>query len=652
MDGSDNGFSSSTSSKPSPIQKFSQIGESDENCLNYDKMAWQNPKKPPTKHFMSPTISTASKAATPRKKILAERNEESLIFSNTHHQKAPNLDSRSFYVNLGVDGSDRSSSPLMPVYNRVSESDEDYEQNSFVSDSSSKPYDPLRNYLSPRPKFLRYKPNRRREIFLGQENERGERKEDGYGVKRNVVSFDFQRKEDSSSEDARSPSASSSQDGFVRKEDDDHIIKKSDDSDDADEEFEEFEGDEEEGKCLNLKAAVKFFLVFVTLFHSTLFISSMNSPTPSPTQQAISGLKNRYDKIHNHTFELATVKLFEGKGTKMADGFEKGLLESTDELGEVVEMQIEQSKAVCAHELDEAEEEVPETANGEEDVYDEELEKKEGDETAESDYYVDDHNTETTMEGSDQLNGTETEEIAEKFESSSNSENEADGCSSIKDEPIEDEAKIEAIQGISIDGESKMEHSKTELIQVTVIGIVLFFMIIATSVLGFHFRHKKTYANQSVSIEKQLPKSVLAEKTKTGPVEEPVLPPNMEEHVEKVESFANASHLIHSIEESSKDFYQIRAPTVELLGELVVGESNNSASQENEMMRSKARTVSSQAQASASEFSSTNSPSYGSFTAEKKILRRREDGEVKTVVVTKTPVRRSSRIHNRAVMSP
>ncbi|GMQ08478.1 hypothetical protein CsSME_00052190 [Camellia sinensis var. sinensis] len=487
---------------------------------------------------------------------------------------------------------------------------------------------------------------------LLQESERGERKEDGYGVKRNVVSFDFQRKEDSSSEDARSPSASSSQDGFVRKEDDDHIIKKSDDSDDADEEFEEFEGDEEEGKCLNLKAAVKFFLVFVTLFHSTLFISSMNSPTPSPTQQAISGLKNRYDKIHNHTFELATVKLFEGKGTKMADGFEKGLLESTDELGEVVEMQIEQSKAVCAHELDEAEEEVPETANGEEDVYDEELEKKEGDETAESDYYVDDHNTETTMEGSDQLNGTETEEIAEKFESSSNSENEADGCSSIKDEPIEDEAKIEAIQGISIDGESKMEHSKTELIQVTVIGIVLFFMIIATSVLGFHFRHKKTYANQSVSIEKQLPKSVLAEKTKTGPVEEPVLPPNMEEHVEKVESFANASHLIHSIEESSKDFYQIRAPTVELLGELVVGESNNSASQENEMMRSKARTVSSQAQASASEFSSTNSPSYGSFTAEKKILRRREDGEVKTVVVTKTPVRRSSRIHNRAVMSP
>uniref|UniRef100_A0A0V0HUM2 Putative ovule protein n=1 Tax=Solanum chacoense TaxID=4108 RepID=A0A0V0HUM2_SOLCH len=50
----------------------------------------------------------------------------------------------------------------------------------------------------------------------------------------------------------------------------------------------------------------------------------------------------------------------------------------------------------------------------------------------------------------------------------------------------------------------------------------------------------------------------------------------------------------------------------------------------------------------------TDSPSYGSFTAEKKILKKKveKDGEeIKKVMLT-TPVRRSSRIRDRIGMSP
>ncbi|KAI3767206.1 hypothetical protein L2E82_17294 [Cichorium intybus] len=54
-----------------------------------------------------------------------------------------------------------------------------------------KPYDPINNYLSPRPKFLQYNPDQRRKILVLQENEEsveegednvnkeGEREEEG-----------------------------------------------------------------------------------------------------------------------------------------------------------------------------------------------------------------------------------------------------------------------------------------------------------------------------------------------------------------------------------------------------------------------------------------------------------------------------------------
>ncbi|KAI9161586.1 hypothetical protein LWI28_004909 [Acer negundo] len=79
MDCSDRKSVSSSSSsthviKPSSTSKPSV---SDENYQSNSENGANPPPSPPTKHFMSPTISAASKAIAPRKKILAERNENS-----------------------------------------------------------------------------------------------------------------------------------------------------------------------------------------------------------------------------------------------------------------------------------------------------------------------------------------------------------------------------------------------------------------------------------------------------------------------------------------------------------------------------------------------------------------------------------------------
>ncbi|XP_057474039.1 uncharacterized protein LOC130762420 [Actinidia eriantha] len=267
MEGSDKGFSSSTPSKPSSIPKFSTTGGTNENDQNYDKIGSksQNPKKSPMKHFMSPTISAASKVQAPRKKILAERNEIS-NFSYTHLHDTPNLDSKP-----------------------SSESGDD-EQNNSVSDSSSKSYDPFTNYLSPRPKFLRYKPNRRREIFLSQENEILKEK-DRSGVKA----------DSSVGVSGHSSLIPTLQEGSDKQEDEEITVMTENDRDaDADEEIEEFEKE----NCLTLKGVLKFLLVLAILFSSTLYISSMNSS--SPPLQGIRGLKDGYCEIYNHTLEVAT----------------------------------------------------------------------------------------------------------------------------------------------------------------------------------------------------------------------------------------------------------------------------------------------------------------------------------------------------------
>ena len=104
---------------------------------------------------MSTTISAASKAIGPKKKILAERNEAlEPSFLETDSKKISILDNPN--ESLSQWNGDK--------------------EDVLVADSSSRAYDPLTNYLSPRPQFLRYKPNRQRcrVIFCGRENGDGE----------------------------------------------------------------------------------------------------------------------------------------------------------------------------------------------------------------------------------------------------------------------------------------------------------------------------------------------------------------------------------------------------------------------------------------------------------------------------------------------
>ncbi|MFS7965440.1 hypothetical protein Hanom_Chr09g00762271 [Helianthus anomalus] len=89
---------------------------------------------------MSPTISAANKASVPKKKILGERNET--------------LDAVEQHFGL------------KPMTCSVVDSDDDAERD-FVG---SKPYDPVKNYVSPKPNFLRYNPDMRRKILSQQEN--------------------------------------------------------------------------------------------------------------------------------------------------------------------------------------------------------------------------------------------------------------------------------------------------------------------------------------------------------------------------------------------------------------------------------------------------------------------------------------------------
>lgn len=253
MEGSSvKGFTSSTPTKSQHIQKSGETNENDQ----MDSSKLQNPKKAAVKHFMSPTISAATKAAAvPRKKILAERNEASPIISGTGRS---------------VRSSDNS------TYQIDDDDDDDEEQKTFDADSSlRKPYDPLTNYLSPRPKFLRYNPNRRNKIFLHGGNEAMERK-DGFGGIKTSVSFDSQK--------AVGEETPSEEEGSVKE--DEERMDKSEGNHNDDEEVEEIEEFEEETRW-SLKGVLKFLLVLGTLILSTSYICSMNSPNPSPIQEAI-----------------------------------------------------------------------------------------------------------------------------------------------------------------------------------------------------------------------------------------------------------------------------------------------------------------------------------------------------------------------------
>ncbi|MFS7974314.1 hypothetical protein Hanom_Chr09g00867201 [Helianthus anomalus] len=207
----------------------------------------------PSRNFMSPTISAANKASLPKKKILGERNNETLDAVEQHFRSKP----------------------------VKCDSDDDVERD-FVG---LKPYDPVKNYLSPRPKFLRYNPDRRRKILSLQENVEG----------RVEVSTDF---------DAGSvgiPELQDSCSGQEYAEEARDVSSKSEDesgdecgSEDDEEEMVEFVED----RCCSVKGFFKFVFVAIALVLMTQAICSMNTPSPSHSLDSGWGLNGSLSHVY------------------------------------------------------------------------------------------------------------------------------------------------------------------------------------------------------------------------------------------------------------------------------------------------------------------------------------------------------------------
>lgn len=152
----------------------------------------------PSKNFMSPTISAVSKInPSPRKKILSEKNELSRSFDKSHHHVTQVRSSVTFCDVVSFIGEEDKDKDQIFIGEKKKEEEEeeshdvtvtDMDDSSFdVSpltasvpftfpafeanevDASVTPYDPKKNYLSPRPQFLHYSPNPRIECKLLEE---------------------------------------------------------------------------------------------------------------------------------------------------------------------------------------------------------------------------------------------------------------------------------------------------------------------------------------------------------------------------------------------------------------------------------------------------------------------------------------------------
>ncbi|CAH1422674.1 unnamed protein product [Lactuca virosa] len=237
-------FTSSNSIKPSSVTdtSFNYAGGNNENELN-PEMASRLKKQSPTKNFMSHTICTTNKATVLKKKILGERNETLDVNEQPSLRRSSSFDSKSV------------KSPV-------------------VVDHVQKPYDPVNNYLSPRPKFLRYNPNRRRMVSVLHGNEESVRSSNSFeapGMELGADSYGFV---DSCSQ---------------KEEQTLDLINNEGECEEEEEEEEEIEfGDDE--RFWNLKGFLKFIAVVIAVIYTTQAICSMDSPTPFHTVETWSNV--------------------------------------------------------------------------------------------------------------------------------------------------------------------------------------------------------------------------------------------------------------------------------------------------------------------------------------------------------------------------
>ncbi|GER39492.1 vesicle transport v-SNARE family protein [Striga asiatica] len=267
---------SKSASSPKSPKIVSGVNDENDSTQSNVYPNFHNQKKAASKHFMSTTVSAASKAAPLRRKILSERDENSVEPGfGTHKTSYPNK-------------------KQIPRNTRPN----------FPNQSSLKAYDPLKNYLSPRPKFLRFNPNRRREIFSRLEKEELSDSSDS----REVNSEESDSRE-VNSEEVEDYSLSTLKGSPVKPEREENNRICDDDDDYYGDEDEE-EGDEEEieekGWCFR-GLIVKFVLILIACAVSTLYICTMNLG------------KDGLSTIKRQSFEVTGVKMWGSGGYVRAE---------------------------------------------------------------------------------------------------------------------------------------------------------------------------------------------------------------------------------------------------------------------------------------------------------------------------------------------
>ncbi|KAL1538296.1 hypothetical protein AAHA92_27056 [Salvia divinorum] len=598
-----------------------------------------------------------------------------------------------------------------------------------VCDSSVKVYDPLTNYLSPRPRYLRFNPNRRREILERLEKELNNSldSEEASGDEEIVDSslsplkgsddgndIDcYEVKEEEGIEEivdsSRSPLKESDveqRNGGISDEDNGSVVDGY--------EGEEEEEMEEKGECVRGMLKLLFTLVACLLLTSYMF--PMNSPRDSTTFSGV--------VIKNETVEVFSVDLSGNGFSEVEYGGGNSVEEAevevesyceTDESTEaqIVEYlewnenvdsednsieEVEVEEANCGENDESIEAEIAEYLGWDEkemfenENVDGEDEQFDGVRDARFEFRVDesehllDAKTDENVDGGilldmevvpsyaglDEDNVYE-DEVAETENLISPESVDSEDDSSNPLEPVLEETPMESkgtdetgsvqelvgsqeelsgsvdhdVGDVHDDAEVGMEKSQWNTV---IAGVSALLLVVSTSLaIVYHSRQQSRRGTSS----KEEPKQKLAVEGNANPV----LFPSIDR---KVEFLARASLPSHSMREAPRELSRhIHAPTVELIGEIVVGQPRNS-----ENSRDSATTLSRKpgsrpqvapapSQPSSVELHpSASSTSSGSFTTERKTLKK-ERGQIREAMIVPTPVRRSSRLRNRpAVMSP
>ncbi|XP_049396307.1 uncharacterized protein LOC125860400 [Solanum stenotomum] len=644
-------LSSSTSSAV-PDRSLSGSRESNENEQPLNQ-------KPMTKNFMSPTISAASKASIPiKKKILAERNELSTTCETLPH-KASNSTSH------------RSGKLPIASYSYASESENDQENNSVV-DSSYKPYDPLTNDLGPRPKYLRYQPNRRRGTFLDPQKSDG----DQVSLQQTQDPLNLPEKHN------------------LEPENDEDVVE---DSVEDDEE----EMEEDVDREWSLKGVFKILLLLVVFFLSGSNLSSMDSVVSSG-----SGVV-----IRKNIFEAVFYEIYgsESAYVDQPEYFQSGFLElsqreTTDELKavEIVEDTVELLEVGSAEMEETTESQEGLSADIDIDQDNTEVEVTHsvvhGDEEEEAMSTAADEVTISNEVDEEEVGDFDEQQLQENLEVL------LDDISSSKFELAEVDNNVEQVEKTSqeqtgeveipeivpegtekIETELEISNLVTEIESenaevkenglsnaVIVVGVSAASALLVASMAIIYVTRKPNAStpqaeilnNSAIaSVEGELLEKKTETSVKVSSLQEPLNYPSenrRNSHLESTPalgSITQASSLCGPTKEASKEISHFSAPKIELLGEMMVGEvssSLRSCVRKNNMIEAEGSNTNISKGVVLPPAQPTDSPSYGSFTAEKKILKKKveKDGEeIKKVLLT-TPVRRSSRIRDRIGMSP